>query len=92
MASSFSQRQRVMPLTLATIPLLVTSLCSSEIDKRDKGIPISRGISQAKALTSIITAGGKNPGSSTPRFILQAYKALIIEALVPFAYHLTRSI
>jgi hypothetical protein len=60
MASLLSQRQTVAPLIEATIPLLTAVRAISALLRRESGMPLSLGISQANALISIMTLGGEN--------------------------------
>ena len=62
MASSWSQRQTVVLLMLATNPDWRTWAARSALIHREMGNPKVAGNSQAKALTSTTTSGGKRPG------------------------------
>jgi hypothetical protein len=66
-ASSLSQRHTVVPETRQTIPRATASRASSAPDQRDSGRPVWAGSSQASALTSAISAGGKRPRPTRPR-------------------------
>ena len=59
---------------------------------RDSGTPSSLGISQAIAFTWTTISGGKSPGSSGPRPVLQACETLLEEPFPPETDDLTASI
>src|SRR5680860_106393 len=92
MASSASHRQMVEPEISATMPLAITSSRMSGTNKRDRGTPSREGSSQASALTSTATCGGKNRRPSPPGAIFQAGEPLFKEALAPLAHHLARQV
>src|SRR5680860_545370 len=92
MASSVSQRQMVDPEISATTPRETTSSLMSGTNKRDRGSPRRDGSSQASALTSITTCGGKNRRSSPPGALLEPSQALLEETLAPFADDLAREV
>src|SRR6266511_2885144 len=88
MASSSSHRQMLDPETWATIPRLTASARISEIENRDSGTPTVAGSSHAKALTSMITLGGKDRGPSPAGPLLQPAKAFFEEPLAPLGHDL----
>src|SRR5680860_706744 len=92
MASSESHRQMVEPEISATMPLAITSSRMSGTNKRDRGTPSREGSSQASALTSTATCGGKNRRSSPPGALLEPSQALLEETLAPFADDLAREV
>jgi hypothetical protein len=83
MASSWSQRQMVLPLTLATIPARCTSRATSAVLRRDSGTPRVAGSSHARALTWTTTSGGKNSGATRAGPLVEAGQAFVEEALAP---------
>src|SRR6266542_2183658 len=88
MASSVSHRHTVASETLATMPLRMASSRMSGTPRRDSGRPSVPGSSQARALTSTTTPGGKDPGPSPPGPLRQALQALLQEPLSPLPHHL----
>lgn len=88
MASAESQRQMVVPETSATTPCSMAVWRISSTDKREKGTPRVEGSSQAKALISTLTLGGKNRRSAPAREFLQPGQAVLEEALTPLTDHL----
>src|SRR5687767_8000715 len=88
MASSESHRQMVVPEICPTMPRAITSRATSSVLQRLKGTPEVAGSSQAMALTSILTSGGKARGSARTRSIFQSRDALLVESLAPFPDHL----
>jgi hypothetical protein len=88
MASSCNQRHTVLSLMLATIPALRTSRATSAVLMHDNGMPRLTGNSHARALISMTTSGGKNPGSSGSGALLQALETSVKKALAPQADHL----
>jgi len=84
-ASSCSQRQMVLPLMLATRPeRCACSAMSLELN-RDSGKPRFAGISQASALISTTSSGGKSPGASRAGSLLEPRYSISVEALAPLA-------
>src|SRR3989449_1806912 len=83
-ASASSQRQRVVPLIVATTPRMTTSRCNSRNDQRASGTPIVRGLSQARRMTSTTTLGGKAGCAPASRLFVQPRQALVEEPLPPF--------
>jgi hypothetical protein len=61
----------VVPLIFATMPLAITSWRNSENDHRANGKPNRLGSSQASALTSTMTLGGKARRSPAARLFLK---------------------
>ena len=90
--SSWSQRQTVVLLMLATNPDWRTWAARSALLHREMGNPKVAGNSQAKALTSTTTSGGKRPGATRPRVLLQTHQAFFEKALSPETYHLSTGI
>jgi hypothetical protein len=82
MASSWSHRQTVLLLTVATMPQRWASRTMSAALKRESGRPSVEGNSQAMALTCTTTSG-KNRGAARPWPLLQAWQALVKEAFAP---------
>jgi hypothetical protein len=82
-ASSWSQRHTVLSLIVATNPAERTCRAMSAVLHRDKGIPVVAGSSQARALTSIMTSGGKNSGASRAVSIIESRQAFFEETLPP---------
>ena len=76
----------VVPLIDAISPERRTCSAISAERHRDKGTPKVAGNSQAMALTSTISSGGKNPGSTWARPLLEPAQALLEEPLTPHAY------
>ena len=89
MASALSHRQTVIPLMEPTIRCLMTSRAMSRSLKRDNGMPLSLGSSQARAFTSITTSGGKYAGTTASCLIPKTGQALFKETLPPFRDDLT---
>src|SRR5258706_16173823 len=87
MASSLSQRHTVLSLMVAASPLRSTSRAMSPQLKRDSGSPRVRGSSQAMALTSTTTSGGKNSGPPRALAFLQSRHAVLEEAPPPLTHH-----
>jgi hypothetical protein len=92
MASWSSQRHSVAPLISATKPRSMTARRISASEKRDKGLPWSLGSSQASALTSTTTLGGKTRRGAATSSLFESNQARLMEALPPLADDLTRSI
>ena len=82
----------VAPLMSATMPLRIASEAISEVEKRDSGTPLSRGNSQASALTLTTISGGKNGRSSGSGTILQSEQTEFKEPLAPSADDLPRDV
>ena len=83
MASSESQRQIVAPEISATMPRSITSARISGTYSRLSGTQRRLGSSQAKDLTATTTSGGKDPGTTAAGTLLEAGKALFVEAFSP---------
>ena len=66
-ASWLSQRQSVVPLIFATMPLAIASWRNSEIVQRANGKPRRDGNSQASALIATVALGGKAGRAPAPR-------------------------
>ncbi len=58
------------------------------MENRDSGTPRAAGSSQASALTSITTLGGKGPWPSPPGQLGKAGQAFLEEPLAPFGHDL----
>ncbi len=71
-ASWLSHRHNVAPLICATSPWAITSRRNSASDQRAKGTPRRAGNSQARALTSTTTLGGKAGWPPASGLFLQA--------------------
>lgn len=71
-ASWLSQRQTVVPLICATSPWATAARHGSLSDHRANGSPRRVGNSQASALTSMTTLGGKAGRSAAARLFLEA--------------------
>src|SRR3990172_7940380 len=69
-ASSESQRQTVLSLTVAVSPVRRTSLATSEVLIWESGIPNEAGSSQAMALTWTTSSGGENPRAAGAGMLL----------------------
>src|SRR6266516_1397163 len=82
-ASSASQRQMVVPEIAATRPRVMTSSRMSGTCRRESGRPRRLSSSQAIALTSMTTSGGKDAWPSSPGSLLEAAEPLGEEALAP---------
>src|SRR3990170_2310483 len=92
MASSLSQRHTVLSLMVATSPLRSTSRAMSAQLKRDSGRPRVAGNSQAIALTSTTTSGGKSSGATRAQAFIQTRQTLLDETLTPLTYHVAPDI
>src|SRR3990172_7975659 len=90
-ASSLSQRQMVVSLIEATSPARRTCSASSAVLQRDSGTPKVAGSSQAMALTSTSSSGGKDPGTPRTWPLFQAWESLVEEPLSPQAHHFASS-
>ena len=86
-ASWLSQRHRVVPLILATIPLAIASWRNSETDQRANGRPRRDGNSQASALIATMILGKSGLDA---RFVAvrRGGKALIVKTPAPLADNL----
>src|SRR6266700_3017706 len=82
-ASVASQRQMVVPEIAATRPRVMTSSRMSGTCRRESGRPRRLGSSQAIALTSMTTPGGKDAWPSSPGSLLEAAEPLGEEAFAP---------
>src|SRR3990172_858458 len=82
-ASSCSQRQTVLSLTVATMPWRWACRTMSAVLRRERGTPRVAGNSHARALTWTTTSGGKSPGATRAGALLQAGQAFMEEELAP---------
>jgi hypothetical protein len=87
-----SQRHRVAPLMVATKPSAITSGRSPWSEKRDYGMRRRGGNSQARALISTTTLGGKAGWRPAPGLLLEAGEAELTESFAPLAHDLPRGI
>jgi hypothetical protein len=71
-ASWLSQRQSVVPLIAATMPLAMASWRSSDTGQRASGRPRRDGISQASALIATTILGGKADRASASRSFIES--------------------
>src|SRR5450756_2540228 len=85
-ASAWSQRQTVLSLMVATNPNCRACCATSATLNRDNGEPRFAGNSHARALICTTTSGGKSPGATRARLILQPRQALFEKALAPQAH------
>ena len=85
-ASSRSQRQTLVRLIEVTISRRTASRAMSAMDRRASGRPALRGRSQARALISTTTRGGKGPRPAGPRAIVETRRAILEEPLAPAAH------
>jgi hypothetical protein len=74
------------------MPWAITSWRNSENDHRDNGKPNRLGNSQASALTSTITLGGKARRSPAARLLLKPGESFGAEAPPPLADDLARRV
>jgi hypothetical protein len=91
-ASWLSQRHRVVPLIRATKPWSMASRRNSLSDQCANGNPRRAGSSQASALISTMTLGGKARRSPAARSFFEPGQALKVETSTPLANDLTRRI
>src|SRR6187431_77747 len=91
-ASSCSHRQTVLALMRATRPECCAYCATSETLSRDSGKPSVAGNSQASALISTVSSGGKSPGTSRAGSFVEARQSILEEALAPLADHLAARI
>ena len=82
-ASSCSQRHTVLSLMRATSPERSAWRATSAALSRDRGRPSVAGSSQASALISTVSSGGKGPRASRAGSFFQARQSLLEEALAP---------
>ena len=87
-ASSCNQRHTVLSLMRATKPERRACRATSATLSLDKGKPNVAGNSQARALISTVSSGGKDPRASRARSLLEARQSFLEEALAPLADHL----
>jgi hypothetical protein len=73
------------------MPRSTTSRWTSAVERRESGAP-SAGGSQATALTSVTSSGGKTARAPGPRFVAQAIEALVGESSSPLADDLRRHV
>src|SRR5450759_4481038 len=76
----------------ATSPLRSTSRAMSVQLKRDSGRPRVAGNSQAIALTSTTTSGGKSSGTTRAQTFLQTRQTVLVEPLAPLTYHVAPNV
>ena len=88
-ASSCSHRQTVLSLIRATRPERCAYRATSATLSRDSGKPNVAGNSQASALISTVSSGGKDPRTSRAGSLFEARQSLLEEALAPLTDHLT---
>jgi hypothetical protein len=88
MASDRSIRHTVAADMKATTLRMISSLASSAQLQRDNGTPLVAGSSQANALISAFTEGGKDPGPAASATILQTFQTFLEEPLTPSMHHL----
>ena len=88
MASSCSQRHTVLLLMQATKPVDWACCATSATLSRDSDKPKVAGSSQASALTSTVSSGGKGPRASRAGPLFEARQSFLEEALAPLANHL----
>src|SRR5664280_42215 len=87
-ASSRSQRQTVVVLIASTMSRATATRAISETERRASGSPRSAGRSQARALISTTTRGGKGPRPAASGAIAKARLTLLEVALAPAAHGL----
>ena len=80
------QRQMVVTLIASTMSRATATRAISERDSRASGNPRSAGRSQASALISTTTRGGKGPRPAAPRAINETRGAILEEPLAPAAH------
>ena len=85
MASLCSQRQTVVLLMVAAMPLVRVVRARSSRLQRARGRPRSEEGSQARARTCTTTSGGESPQATGAREFLKAIQAVFEEALAPEA-------
>jgi hypothetical protein len=83
-ASSESQRQ-IVEADASQTARSTTSRCSSVRVKRDSGRPWVAGSSQAIALTSATSCGGKTARATRARPVAESPQAILEEAPAPLA-------
>jgi hypothetical protein len=76
----------------ATNPHPWACLATSATLKRDSGKPSVAGSSQASALISTTSSGGKSPGSTRAGSFFQARQSLLVETLAPKTDHFAAGI
>jgi len=82
-ASSCNHRQTVLSLMRATSPDCCAYRATSATLNRDSGKPSVAGNSQASALISTVSSGGKSPGASWACSFVEARQSILEEALAP---------
>src|ERR1035437_2933489 len=87
-ASSRSQRQTVVVLIASTMSRATATRAISETERRASGSPRLAGRSQARALISTTTRGGKGPRPAASGAIAKARLTLLEVALAPAAHGL----
>jgi hypothetical protein len=90
MASSLSQRHKVVSPMEAARSCRITSCLISAKLHRDKGTPLTWGSSQASALTATMSLGGKAGWAPAARSILQAAETFFEKTFTPLADNLPR--
>src|SRR5262245_23230802 len=92
MASHRNTRHTVAAEIKATTPATISWRASSAQLQRDSGTPLVAGSSQARALISACTEGGKDPGPARALPVLQPLQSLLEEPLPPAVNHLRAGI
>src|ERR1035437_3837881 len=86
--SSVSQRHTVVVLIASTMSRATATRAISATERRARGRPRSAGRSQASALISTTTRGGKGPRPAASGAIAKARLTLLEAALAPAAHGL----
>ena len=86
-ASSCNQRHTVLSLMRATNPERWACRATSATLRRDSGKPSVAGSSQASALISTMSSGGKDPRSTRAGSLFQARQSFLEEPLAPQTDH-----
>ena len=92
MASSCNQRQIVLSEIVATKPDSRTRRVMSGVLQLESGMPWVAGNSHAKAFTCTTSSGGKSPGATRTRPLLQTCQSFLEKALAPHADDFTPGI
>ena len=85
-------RRMVVPPMSATIPRSMASRRMSARLRRNRGRPVSWGISHASALTGVHHVGGKSPRASRPGLVAETGHGPFEEPLAPLADDLARRV
>ena len=88
-ASSASQRA-IVAAEASLTPRSTTSRCSSAREKRESGMPCSRGSSQATAFTRATSSGGKTARAARALQVLESFEPLVAETSSPASHRLPR--